>query len=129
MPISSTEEILEDFRQGKMVLIMDDEDRENEGDLIIAAEVVTAAHITLMAREACGLICLTVTEARGRQLNLPLMVDTNKSCTRLTLPSRSNLPRASPQASPPPIEPTQYVQRLLKTRCRKIWSCQGIFSR
>ncbi len=79
MSISSTEEILEDFRQGKMVLIMDDEDRENEGDLIIAAEVVTPAHITLMAREACGLICLTVTEERGRQLNLPLMVDTNKS--------------------------------------------------
>jgi 3,4-dihydroxy 2-butanone 4-phosphate synthase / GTP cyclohydrolase II len=79
MAISTTEEILDDFRQGKMVLIMDDEDRENEGDLIIAAEVVTPAHITLMAREACGLICLTVTEARGRQLNLPLMVDTNKS--------------------------------------------------
>jgi 3,4-dihydroxy 2-butanone 4-phosphate synthase/GTP cyclohydrolase II len=79
MAISTTEEILEDFRQGKMVLIIDDEDRENEGDLIIAAEVITPAHITLMAREACGLICLTVTEERGRQLNLPLMVDTNNS--------------------------------------------------
>ena len=59
MAISSAEEILEDFRQGKMVLIMDDENRENEGDLIIAAEVVTPQHMTFMAREACGLICLT----------------------------------------------------------------------
>ena len=56
MAISSAEEILEDFRQGKMVLIMDDENRENEGDLIIAAEVVTPQHMTFMAREACGLI-------------------------------------------------------------------------
>ncbi|MFT5208544.1 MAG: 3,4-dihydroxy 2-butanone 4-phosphate synthase/GTP cyclohydrolase II [Flavobacterium sp.] len=79
MPISSTQEILDDFRQGKMVLIMDDEDRENEGDLIIAAEVVTSEHITFMAREACGLICLTLTEKRGKQLNLPLMVEQNNS--------------------------------------------------
>ena len=79
MSINTAEEILEDFRQGKMVLIMDDEDRENEGDLIIAADVVTPAHITFMAREACGLICLTLTEERGRQLNLPLMVETNNS--------------------------------------------------
>tara|TARA_R110002072_G_scaffold64_5_gene355 strand:- start:26569 stop:27681 length:1113 start_codon:yes stop_codon:yes gene_type:complete len=79
MAMNTAEEILEDFRQGKMVLIMDDEDRENEGDLIIAAEVVTPAHITFMAREACGLICLTLTEERGKQLNLPLMVETNNS--------------------------------------------------
>ncbi len=79
MAINTVEEILEDFRQGKMVLIMDDEDRENEGDLIIAADVVTPEHITFFARYACGLICLTVTEERAQQLNLPLMVDKNKS--------------------------------------------------
>lgn len=79
MAMNTAEEILEDFRQGKMVLIMDDEDRENEGDLIIAAEVVTPEHITFMAREACGLICLTLTEERGKKLNLPLMVESNKS--------------------------------------------------
>ncbi len=79
MPISSVEDILDDFRQGKMVLIMDDEDRENEGDLIIAADVVTPEHITFFARYACGLICLTITEERARQLNLPLMVETNNS--------------------------------------------------
>lgn len=79
MPISSVEEILEDFRQGKMVLVMDDEDRENEGDLIIAADVVTPAHIAFFARHACGLVCLTVTEARAKQLSLPLMVERNSS--------------------------------------------------
>lgn len=79
MSIHSIEEILDDFRQGKMVLIMDDEDRENEGDLIIAADVVTHKHITFMAREACGLICLTLTEKRAMQLNLPLMVERNNS--------------------------------------------------
>lgn len=79
MKFNTTEEILEDFRHGKMVLILDDEDRENEGDLIIAADVVTPEHITFFAREACGLICLTITEARAQQLKLPLMVDHNSS--------------------------------------------------
>lgn len=79
MQFNTIEEILEDFRLGKMVLILDDEDRENEGDLIIAADVVTPEHITFFAREACGLICLTITERRAQQLNLPLMVDRNSS--------------------------------------------------
>jgi 3,4-dihydroxy 2-butanone 4-phosphate synthase/GTP cyclohydrolase II len=79
MQFNTIEEILEDFRLGKMVLILDDEDRENEGDLIIAADVVTPQHITFFAREACGLICLTITERRAKQLNLPLMVDRNSS--------------------------------------------------
>lgn len=77
MPISTTEEILDDFRQGKMVLIMDDEDRENEGDLIVAADAITTEHVTFFARNACGLVCMTLTEDRARQLDLPLMVDRN----------------------------------------------------
>ena len=79
MPINTIDEILDDFRQGKMVLIMDDESRENEGDLIIAADVVTPETVTFFARHACGLICLPITEERGRQLNLPLMVEHNSS--------------------------------------------------
>lgn len=79
MPIHSVEEILDDFRQGRVVLMMDDEDRENEGDLIVPAEVITPELITFFARHACGLICLTVTEERANQLNLPLMVDNNGS--------------------------------------------------
>ncbi len=77
MALNSIEEIIEDIRQGKMVILMDDEDRENEGDLIIAAEKVTAQDINFMARHACGLICLTLTADRCDQLDLPLMVDRN----------------------------------------------------
>lgn len=74
MAISSIEAIIEDIRQGKMVILMDDEGRENEGDLVMAAECVTPAHINFMARNACGLICLTLTPERCDQLGLPLMV-------------------------------------------------------
>lgn len=77
--ISTVEDILDEFRLGNMVLIMDDEDRENEGDLIIAADVVTPEHITFFARHACGLICLTITEDRAKRLKLPLMADKNGS--------------------------------------------------
>lgn len=79
MQLNSTEEIIEDLRQGKMVIIMDDEDRENEGDLIMAAEKVTPEAINFMARFGRGLICLTLTENRCRELRLPLMVSDNQT--------------------------------------------------
>src|SRR5207253_5504623 len=62
-----------------MVVLVDEEDRENEGDLLIAAEFATAEAINFMARYGRGLICLTLTEERCRQLNLPLMVTNNRS--------------------------------------------------
>ena len=74
MNLNSTQEILAEVRAGRMVVIMDDEDRENEGDLLMAAEKVTAADINFMARFGRGLICLTVTPERCAQLRLPLMV-------------------------------------------------------
>lgn len=72
-------ELIDDIRQGKMVILMDDEDRENEGDIIMAAEKVQAEHINFMARHARGLICLPMTRERCEQLNLPLMVRDNGS--------------------------------------------------
>jgi 3,4-dihydroxy 2-butanone 4-phosphate synthase/GTP cyclohydrolase II len=75
MALNSTDEIIEDLRQGRMVVIMDDEDRENEGDLIIAADCVTPEAINFMAKFGRGLICLTLTKERCRQLRLPLMVN------------------------------------------------------
>lgn len=72
--LNSIEEILADLRAGKMVVIMDDEDRENEGDLLMAAECVTAKDINFMARYGRGLICLTLTREHCRELRLPLMV-------------------------------------------------------
>ena len=74
MKLNSIEEIIEDFRQGKMVVIMDDEDRENEGDLVMAASLARANDINFMARYGRGLICLTLTRKRCQQLRLPLMV-------------------------------------------------------
>ena len=79
MPISSTPEIIADIAAGRMVILMDEEDRENEGDLVMAAEFVTPEAINFMARHGRGLICLTLTEARCRQLDLPLMVSANRS--------------------------------------------------
>lgn len=75
MAISDIEEIIEDIRLGKMVILMDDEGRENEGDLVMAAECVTPEHINFMARKGCGLICLTLTAERCDQLDLPMMVE------------------------------------------------------
>ena len=77
--MNSTEEIIEDIRQGRMVVIMDDEDRENEGDLIMAASHVRPEDINFMARYGRGLICLTLTRERCQQLRLPLMVNENKT--------------------------------------------------
>jgi 3,4-dihydroxy 2-butanone 4-phosphate synthase/GTP cyclohydrolase II len=74
MNLNSIEEILADLRAGRMVVIMDDEDRENEGDLVMAAEFVRPEDVNFMARYARGLICLTLTRDRCRQLRLPLMV-------------------------------------------------------
>jgi len=77
MQLNTIEELIEDYRQGKMVILMDDEDRENEGDLLVPAETVTAENINFMARYGRGLICLTLTKERCQQLHLPLMVNDN----------------------------------------------------
>ena len=77
--ISSIEEIIEDLKEGKMVIMVDDENRENEGDLIIAAEKVDNEAINFMAIHGRGLICLSLTEIRVEELNLPLMSQNNES--------------------------------------------------
>jgi 3,4-dihydroxy 2-butanone 4-phosphate synthase/GTP cyclohydrolase II len=77
--LNTIDEILEDLRRGKMAVIMDDEDRENEGDLVMAAACVRAEDVNFMARYGRGLICLTLTRERCRQLRLPLMVSDTDS--------------------------------------------------
>jgi len=79
MPIATIEEAMEDIRQGRMVVLMDDKNRENEGDLCMAAEKVTPEAINFMARFGRGLICLPLTEEKVRQLGLPMMVAENTS--------------------------------------------------
>lgn len=80
--ISPTHEIIEAIRAGRMVVLIDDEDRENEGDLVLAAEFANAEHINFMAKYGRGLICLTLTESHCRQLDLNAMVDNNGSSMR-----------------------------------------------
>ncbi|MEN8176316.1 MAG: bifunctional 3,4-dihydroxy-2-butanone-4-phosphate synthase/GTP cyclohydrolase II [Pseudomonadota bacterium] len=75
MALNTTDEIIDDLRQGRMVIIMDDEDRENEGDLVLAADCVTPEAINFMAKFGRGLICMTLTRERCQQLRLPLMVN------------------------------------------------------
>ena len=74
MPISPITEIIDEIKRGRMVVLMDDEDRENEGDLVMAGAHARAEDINFMARHGRGLICLTLTQERCRQLRLPLMV-------------------------------------------------------
>ncbi len=79
MPIIRIEEAIKEIRAGRMVILADDEDRENEGDLTIAAEKVTPEAINFMSKYGRGLICLSMTTEKADSLNLPLMVETNTS--------------------------------------------------
>lgn len=79
MALSSVEEALEDIRQGKFLIVVDDEKRENEGDLVMAAEAMTPDAVNFMVTEARGLLCMPVLGERLDQLNMPLMVDGHNS--------------------------------------------------
>ncbi|MDO5525148.1 MAG: bifunctional 3,4-dihydroxy-2-butanone-4-phosphate synthase/GTP cyclohydrolase II [Prevotella sp.] len=77
--INTVEEAIDDFREGKFVIVVDDEDRENEGDLIIAAEMITAERVNFMLKHARGLLCAPITISRSEELNLPHQVQDNTS--------------------------------------------------
>ena len=77
MKLASTQDIIAELKAGRMVILVDEEDRENEGDLVLAADFVTPEAINFMARFGRGLICLTLTQERCRHLNLPLMAQRN----------------------------------------------------
>jgi 3,4-dihydroxy 2-butanone 4-phosphate synthase/GTP cyclohydrolase II len=85
--LDSIEEAVLDLRSGKCIIVVDDEDRENEGDLICSAELCTETNINFMASQGKGLICVSVTEQRARELDLPLMVSDNTALhgTRFTV--------------------------------------------
>src|SRR5450759_3936898 len=76
-PFASIEEAIKDIREGRMVIVVDDEDRENEGDLTMAAEKITPDAVNFMAKFGRGLICVALTEQRLDQLQIPLMVSEN----------------------------------------------------
>jgi 3,4-dihydroxy 2-butanone 4-phosphate synthase / GTP cyclohydrolase II len=97
MPICTPEEAIAEIRQGRMIILVDDEDRENEGDLTVAAEKVTPEIINFMATHGRGLICLALTGGHVDRLQLPMMVPrTSPSSAR-----RSPCPSRPGPASPP----------------------------
>ena len=77
--LASVPALIAEIAQGNMIVLLDDADRENEGDLVMAASLVTPAHINFMITHARGLVCLALTEAKCRQLDLPLMVSCNQA--------------------------------------------------
>jgi len=77
--LDSIEEAINDFREGKFIVVVDDEDRENEGDLIIAAEKITADDVNFMLKNARGVLCAPITNERCRELDLPHQVEDNTS--------------------------------------------------
>src|SRR5688572_32653433 len=77
--MATVPEAIEEYRRGRFVIITDDEGRENEGDLTIAAQFVTPEHINFMAKYGRGLICISLTQDRVEELKLPMMVDENSS--------------------------------------------------
>ena len=92
--LSRIEDALEDFKQGKFVIVVDDEDRENEGDLITAAETITAEKVNFMLKNARGVLCAPITIQRAEELDLPHQVSDNTSkaapraCRHTTAPRR-----------------------------------------
>src|ERR671919_420814 len=77
MALGSVEQAIDEIRAGRMVVVVDDEDRENEGDLIFAAEKVTPEHVSFMVRHCSGIICVPMEAERLEELNLPLMSPEN----------------------------------------------------
>ena len=75
LKLNTTLELVEDLKQGKMVILVDDEERENEGDLVVASEFITSDKVNFMARYARGLICVSITDEQANRLKLPLMVE------------------------------------------------------
>ena len=96
--LNTIEEALEDFRRGEFLIVVDDEDRENEGDFIIAAEKVTPEKVNFMMRYGRGVLCAPITEDRARELELEMQVPNNTSVHETPSPSPST---DSAMAAPP----------------------------
>ena len=115
VPISPVEDIVADMKAGRIVILVDEEDRENEGDLVLAADHVTPEAINFMARYGRGLICLTLTRDRCERLQLPPMVPRNgtKMGTAFTVSGPAPCKRPWPLARKPPT----WSNRATFSRC------------
>src|SRR6202035_2434360 len=106
--LSSMEELFEDARNGRMFILVDAEDRENEGDLVIPAQMCTPQAVNFMAKHGRGLICLALTQERASALRIPMMTQFNGTPSRRPLPSRLKRRKEFPPAFRRMIAPTRF---------------------
>ena len=125
--ISPVEDIVADMRAGRIVILVDEEDRENEGDLVLAADHVTAEAINFMARFGRGLICLTLTRERCQLLQLPPMTVRNGDKKAPPLPSPLRPLRASPPAFLRLTAPAPLRRLLQKMQNQTTWCNPATF--
>ena len=128
-PFASIEDALEDIRAGKMVIVSDDEDRENEGDLVMAAQFATPEAINFMVKEARGLVCLALTPDRCEQLGLSLMTAKNEAPLETAFTVSIEAASGSPPESPPTTRPTRSRSRSSRTPAPATSSCPDTSSR
>lgn len=81
--LSSMKEAILSFKKGGIIIVMDDENRENEGDLIMAAEFATKEKVAFFLKYTTGILCVSLTESRSKELNLPIMVENNSESQRV----------------------------------------------
>jgi 3,4-dihydroxy 2-butanone 4-phosphate synthase / GTP cyclohydrolase II len=117
----TVEQAIKDIRDGKMVILVDDEDRENEGDLTMAAEKATPEAINFMAKYGRGLICLSMTSQQCDQLELPLMVKNNTSPFQTGFTISIEAAKVSQPVFPPRIEPPPSSRRSPMAPKPPIW--------
>ena len=129
MNLNSTEDILDDLRAGRMVIIMDDENRENEGDLLMLAEKVRAEDINFMARFGRGLICLTLTQERCERLRLPLMVSRSNEAFGTNFTVSIEAAEGVTPGFPLRIVRVPCRRRWHRMRAPRMWCSLGIFFR
>lgn len=128
MNLNTPQEIIEDIKQGKMVILMDDEDRENEGDFIMAAELVTPEAINFMATHGRGLICMPMSAEKCKRLNLPLMVEKNDAQFTTNFTVSIEAAEGLPLVFLQQIEQQQYLQQFLKKLTSTLLFNQVTFS-
>ena len=129
MSFASIPELLDELRAGRMVVIVDDEDRENEGDLIMAAELVKPSDINFMVTHARGLVCLSLTRERCAQLGLNPMVRDNTSPHHTNFTVSIEAAEASPPESVPMTAPTPCAPPCARMRSRTTCHSPAISSR
>ena len=107
--LNTVEEAVEDFRKGEFVIVVDDEDRENEGDLIIAAELITPEKVNFMLKHARGVLCAPITISRCKELDLPHQVEDNTSVLGTPFTITGTSLKVAPLVSPLQTEPPPYA--------------------